>query len=81
VGINHIDYDMCNDLYDDGIVHSVMLYRQVCLAVVKIVASPFSVGKAQGRKDWIDATVSKLGKLTGILETIDAPGYCWYCGH
>jgi hypothetical protein len=64
VGINHIDYETCNDLYDGEIVSSVIL-RTGCLAVVKIVtkatpAVPISIGKARGRKDWIDATICEL---------------------
>jgi hypothetical protein len=50
VGIHHIDYERCNDLYGGDIVYSVMLCLQVCLAVAKIVAkatlwSRFQSGK------------------------------------
>jgi hypothetical protein len=61
----------------------------VCLAAVKIVAKatpavPFSIGKARGSRNWIDATICELlrshhptscgSRLMGILETVDTPG-------
>jgi hypothetical protein len=42
-----------------------MLCVQMCLA------APFAIGKAHSLKDWIDATISELGRLTGTLGTID----------
>jgi hypothetical protein len=72
VGINHINYEASNNLYDGNIVYSVMLCVRMCLGAVKIVARAtqlvqFSIGNAQGRKDWIDATISELDRLTGRL--------------
>jgi hypothetical protein len=73
MGINHVGYETCDNLYDGDIAYSVMLFVQVCLVAVKIVAkvtlrSHFRSGNTQS-KDWIDATISELGRLTGILET------------
>jgi hypothetical protein len=50
VGINHIDYEMCNDLYNGGLVDSAML----CVGVPGVIvakATPF--GKVRCRKDRI----------------------------
>jgi hypothetical protein len=79
VSINHNDYEMSNNLYDGDMVYSVMLCVQMCLGAVKIFARAtqrvqFSIGNAQGRKDWIYATIYELGRLKGGLETIDTPG-------
>jgi hypothetical protein len=70
-----------------------MLCVEVCLAAVKIVARglcgptfdrkrtksavPLSIGNAQSRKAWIDATIRELKILKSTLETIDTPGERW----
>jgi hypothetical protein len=33
-----------------------------------------SIGNAQSRKAWIDATIRELDRLKSTLETIDTPG-------
>ena len=55
------DNETCNYLYNSDIVDS-SCSVPVCLPAVRIVAEtapavPFLIGKAQGRKDWIDATI------------------------
>jgi hypothetical protein len=37
-------------------------------------AVPLSIGNAQGRKVWIDATICELDRLTSTLETIGTQG-------
>jgi hypothetical protein len=37
-------------------------------------AVPHSIGNAQSRKAWIDATIRELDRLESTLETIDTPG-------
>jgi hypothetical protein len=77
VDINHIDYEICNDLYHGGIVYSVVLCVQMCLGAAKIVARathPIFVQECTSRKGWIDATISKLCRLTGGLERIESTG-------
>jgi hypothetical protein len=37
-------------------------------------AVPLSIGNAQSRKAWIDATIRELDRLESTLETIDTPG-------
>jgi hypothetical protein len=64
LGINLIDYKTCNDLYGGNIVESIILCVGVP-GVMKMAAKttaevPFSIGKARGRKGWIDATISEL---------------------
>jgi hypothetical protein len=75
VGIIHIDYESCNDLYDGDIVcvYSVMLCVQVCLALVNILqgdsAVSLSIGKAQVR-------VVKTGSMRRFASWAhSAPGW------
>jgi hypothetical protein len=82
VGIHPVDYEPCNDLYDGEIVDCPV---SVCLVAFKrsfkaTPAIPFSIGKARGRKEWIDATIRDLSsshpascgdRLTGRPETTD----------
>jgi hypothetical protein len=75
ITMNHIDFETCKDLYDGDIVYSAILCVHVCLAAAKTVAKgdsvcPLPVGKAQGWKDRIDATICGLGRLKGTMETI-----------
>ncbi len=77
-----MNHETCNDMYDGAIIYDIVAPAcsvLVFLAAVKIAAKATpaalsSIGKVRGRKVWIDATISELNRLNGILETIDTPG-------
>jgi hypothetical protein len=62
-------WDIAWDMWDNR--NRVLHEQEHSVAREGDSAVPLSIGKAHGRTEWADTTISELGRLTGTLETID----------